>query len=137
MNRLQQILLTAFGFVFIGIGILGVFLPLLPTTPFLLLGASCSVKASPGLYSWLINNRLLGQYIKDFREGNGIPRKTKVTAILMLWTAIMYSIVFKVDNIYIRFCLLLIAACTTWHIASRKTLEQDGEESYSVESEEK
>jgi hypothetical protein len=60
-----------------------------------------------------------------------------VTAILMLWTAIMYSIVFKVDNIYIRFCLLLIAACTTWYISSRKTLEQDGEESYSVESEEK
>ncbi|OGO77389.1 MAG: hypothetical protein A2Y23_11340 [Clostridiales bacterium GWB2_37_7] len=136
MNRLKQILLAILGSISIALGILGIFLPLLPTTPFLLLGASCYIKGSPKLYQWLIGNKLLGQYIRNFREGNGIPLKTKIVAVTMLWITMSYSIIFVVANLYIRVCLALIAAGVTWHIVSQKTLKLANKEEPSEKQEE-
>jgi uncharacterized protein len=126
MKGFLETVLIILGTIFIALGVLGIFLPLLPTTPFLLLGASCYIKSSPRLYNWLIENKFLGWYIKNYTEGNGIPRKTKITAVLLLWVTISYSLVFIIDNLYIRACLVLIATGVTWHIISRKTIEQTG-----------
>ena len=124
MNRFTQGLLIIIGTIFVVLGILGIFLPLLPTTPFLLLGASCYVKGSERLYSWLINNRFLGVYIKNYREKKGIPMKAKIIAISMLWITMSYTLFFVVSNTYIRAILLFIAAGVTWHVASQKTVQQ-------------
>ncbi|MDF2531579.1 MAG: hypothetical protein K0Q65_1160 [Clostridia bacterium] len=128
MNRFTQSLLIIIGTVFVALGILGIFLPLLPTTPFLLLGASCYVKGSEQLYNWLIHNRFLGEYIKNYREKKGIPMKAKLLAISMLWTTMSYSLIFIVSNTYVKALLLFIAVVVTWHVASQKALEQVMEE---------
>jgi uncharacterized protein len=135
MSRLKQISLIILGPIFIALGILGIFLPLLPTTPFLLLGASCSIKGSPKLYSWLIGNKWLGKYIENYREGKGIPLKTKVIAVFMLWTTILFSIIFVLSNMLIKIILLLIALGTTWHILSIKSLQEPIEEGLTVKQE--
>jgi len=80
------------GSFFAGLGILGIFLPLLPTTPFLLLAAACYIRSSEKLYNWLMNNKWIGRYIKNYLEGKGIPLKSKVLSISALWITIGYSV---------------------------------------------
>ena len=66
-------------------GIVGIFLPLLPTTPFLLLAAFCYARSSQRFYTWLMTNRWFGEYIKNYRDGKGIPVRIKVCKIGLLW----------------------------------------------------
>ena len=80
-NQLLKWILITAGTIFIGIGIIGIFIPILPTTPFLLLAAACYARSSTRFYDWLINNKLIGAYIKNYREGRGIPLKIKVFTI--------------------------------------------------------
>src|SRR5689334_18594391 len=89
--------LIALGFVSLVTGVFGIFLPLIPTTGPLLLAAVCFDRSSPRLHSWLINNRYLGGYIKNYREGRGLPMMQKVCTIGLLWTTITISIVFAVN----------------------------------------
>lgn len=104
------------------LGIIGIFLPLLPTTPFLLLGATCYIKSSKKLYNTLINNKWLGSYIKNYKENKAIPRKTKIVTISLLWITIGYSAIFLVTIVWIKLLLLFIAIGVTLHILSLKTL---------------
>ena len=76
-----QILLITLGTFFVGVGIAGIFIPVLPTTPFLLLSAALYAKSSTKFYNWLINNRIFGQYIKNYREGKGISLRLKIITI--------------------------------------------------------
>lgn len=69
------------------LGILGIFLPLLPTTPFLLMASACFARGSPRLHGWLLSNKRFGPYLRDFEDGKGIPRKAKVVAVGMLWAS--------------------------------------------------
>ena len=112
------------GTFFVGLGIMGIFLPLLPTTPFLLLAAACYARGSKRFYNWLLNNRWFGNYIKNYREGKGIPLKTKILSISLLWATIGYSTVFVVGIPFVRVGLILIAIAVTTHILSIKTLQQ-------------
>jgi len=107
-----------------GLGILGIFLPLLPTTPFLLIAAACYIRSSEKFYNWLINNKWLGNYIKNYLEGKGVPLKVKVLSISLLWITIGYSVVFVVHIFLIRVILILIAIGVTIHIFSIRTLKQ-------------
>ena len=79
-----NLLLKALGFMFVGLGLAGVFLPLLPTTPFLLLAAGCFARSSPAFHDWLLTNRLLGPYIRDWERDRSIPLTAKVTAVSMM-----------------------------------------------------
>ncbi len=112
------------GSFFVGLGILGIFLPILPTTPFLLLAAACYAKSSERFYNWLINNKWLGNYIKNYREGKGVPLKVKVLSISFLWLTIGYSVVFAVNTFLIQVILILIAIGVTIHILSIRTLKK-------------
>ncbi|MCJ7657039.1 MAG: YbaN family protein [Candidatus Atribacteria bacterium] len=112
------------GSFFTGLGILGIFLPLLPTTPFLLLAAACYIRSSERFYNWLINNKWLGNYIKNYLEGKGVSLKVKVLSISLLWITIGYSVVFVVNIFPIRVILILIAIGVTIHILSIRTLKQ-------------
>ncbi len=110
------------GTFFLALGIIGVFLPLLPTTPFLLMSAACYFKGSKRMHDWLLNNRWFGEYIRNYREGRGIPAKTKMVSILALWITIGYSAFFVVQIPIVRIILLLIALGVTMHIILLPTL---------------
>lgn len=121
---MRKRLLIVLGFIFLGLGILGIFLPLLPTTPFLLLTAWMFAKSSEVLYQKLLNNKYLGNYIKEFRENRSIPLKTKIIAISLIWLTIGYSIIFLIKIIWVKAVLLIIAVGVTIHILSFKTKQK-------------
>lgn len=72
------------GWLFVGLGVLGAFLPLLPTTPFLLLAVACFTRSSPRLEAWLLNHPRFGQPLRDWREKGAIPRRAKLLAVSMM-----------------------------------------------------
>ncbi|MCK4404246.1 MAG: YbaN family protein [candidate division Zixibacteria bacterium] len=120
---MRGILITA-GTLFVGLGVLGIFIPLLPTTPFLLLAAACYAKSSKRFYHWLLTNKWFGNYIKNYREKKGVPLKVKLSSISLLWITILFSAVFVVDTLLFRIILILIAIGVTIHILSIRTLKQ-------------
>jgi len=122
---LLRSLLIVSGTVCVGLGMLGIFLPLLPTTPFLLLAAACYIRSSEKFYRWLIANRWFGRYIRNYREGRGVPLSTKVMAISLLWITIGYSAFFVVDILAVRILLILIAAGVTAHLVLLKTYRRE------------
>lgn len=83
--------LNLIGGIAVVLAIVGMFLPLLPTTPFLLLASACFARGSSRLHNWLLSNRLFGEYIRNYEQGRGIPLRGKVVALVMLWASIGYS----------------------------------------------
>ncbi|TYQ13083.1 UNVERIFIED_CONTAM: uncharacterized membrane protein YbaN (DUF454 family) [Acetivibrio alkalicellulosi] len=120
--KIIKILLVFIGSISVALGVLGIVLPLLPTTPFLLLAAFCYMKSSDKFYNRLINNKWLGIYIKNYIEKKGIPLKIKIFSITFLWISIGYSSIFFVPFIWGKILLLSIAICVTIHILRIKTL---------------
>ncbi|MDR2563087.1 MAG: YbaN family protein [Prevotellaceae bacterium] len=115
--------LIACGSLAVGLGILGIFLPVLPTTPFLLLAAACYAKSSPQLSAKLNNNKYLGRYIRDYRENRGIKRSIKTRVIVMLWLGLGSSIlIFLFKNPWISVILACIGIAVTIHILSQKSI---------------
>ena len=123
-NRFLRYLLIISGTIFLGFGIIGIFLPILPTTPFLLLAAACYARSSKRFYNWLLNNRWFGTYIKNYREGRGVPLKFKIFTISLLWITIIFSVFFVISNFWIDLILILIAIGVTIHILTIKTFKQ-------------
>ena len=121
-NKFLRGLLLISGILSVIIGLIGVFLPILPTTPFLLLAAFCFAKSSHNFYYWLLHNRLFGEYIKDYREKRGVPLKVKVFAISFLWITILVSAFIIIQILYISILLVLIAIGVTIHLLSIHTL---------------
>lgn len=119
-------LLIIIGIISVGLGILGMFLPVLPTTPFLLLAAACFARSSKRFYHWLLNNKWFGSYIKNYREGKGIPIRIKILSMGFMWITILTSSIFFLDNIYIRILLIVIAIIVTIHISLIKTRKSEG-----------
>lgn len=104
------------------LGIIGIFLPLLPTTPFLLLAAALYVRSSPRLYDWLLNQKYLGPYIRNFRENKAIPLRAKIVSVSLIWITMLYCIFCLVPYVWLKVVLLLIATGTSYHILSFKTM---------------
>nr|WP_207726892.1 YbaN family protein [Anaerosolibacter carboniphilus] len=115
--------LIVIGTLSIVLGVVGIFLPLLPTTPFLLLGSACYIRSSEKLYKWLIEHKKFGIYIRNYQEKRGIPLKIKIFSIGSLWLSIGYSALFIVSSIMIKLLLFTIAVGVTIHILSLKTLK--------------
>ena len=123
---LIRILLMVGGFIFVGIGILGMFLPLLPTTIFLLLAAWCFARSSERFHNWLHTNKLFGKYLSNYRLEKGMTPKSKIFSISFLWAGILTSVIFATNSIYIRILLISIAIGVTWHLAAIKTIKESG-----------
>ena len=103
------------------LGILGVFLPLLPTTPFLLLASACYLRGSKRLHAWLLSHGRLGQYIRDYEEGRGIPMRAKVIALVMMWASIAHAVT-RVDPMWGKAAALLLATGVTIYLLRLPTL---------------
>lgn len=122
----MKTLLSFLGIVSLVMGIAGIFLPLLPTTPFLLLSAWLFVRSSPRLYGWLMNHPKLGPYIRNFRENRAIPLRVKIVSVTLVWLTIGYCVVAVVDEwLWVQAAMLLLAAGITRHILSYATLKKE------------
>ncbi len=118
-------LFVILGCVSLGLGLVGIFLPLLPTTPFLLLSAALFMRSSQRLYDWLLNHKTLGPYIRNFRENRAIPLRVKIISVTLMWITMGYSILCVVENhLWAQLLLLAAAVGVTWHIRSFKTLKK-------------
>lgn len=118
---LTRHVLFAAGSVSLALGITGVFVPLLPTTPFLLLAAACYIRSSPRAYRWLVGNRVLGAYIRGYRSGAGLPLSVKLITLCVLWITIGYSALYVIDSAWIRIGLGAVAIGVTGHILAIRT----------------
>lgn len=117
-------LLISIGWVSVVLGVLGIFLPLLPTTPFLLLSAACFVRSSPRFYTWLIEHPKLGRYVLHYLEGKGIPKRAKIVAIIMIWATMSFSAWLVVPYIWGKLTLLLIGLCVSIYIYRQPTAQE-------------
>ena len=112
---------VALGTLFLAIGIVGIFVPLLPTTPFLLLASACYLRGSERMHRWLLSHGRLGAYIRAYEEGRGIPLRAKVVALAMMWASIGYA-VYRFGSPWLQAALLLVAAGVTVYLLRLPTL---------------
>jgi len=105
--------------------VVGIFVPLLPTTPFLLLAAACYLRSSERFYRWLLANRFFGTYVRDYIEGKGMPLRTKTYIIALLWSTIGLSIFLTSPNTILKIVLLVVAIGVTVHIILLKGVKRD------------
>ena len=120
----MKILLTIFGVISLGLAILGIFLPVLPTTPLLLLAAFLFLRGNRNLYDWLMNHPRFGTYIKNFNVHKSIPLHVKVVSITTLWLTLLYCAICVAEHWAFRAFFILIAVGVTIHILSYKTSER-------------
>ena len=123
-KKLLQGLLVTCGTLCVGLGILGIFLPLLPTTVFLLLAAACYARSSERFHQKLVNHRFLGAYVRNYRDGRGMAPREKAITIGLLWVGIGATMIWSVSAWWLRGVLLLIAVSVTVHVARLKFRRQ-------------
>ena len=120
----MKFLYIVLGSISLALGILGIFLPVLPTTPFLLLSAAMYVRGSQRLYDWLMAHKHLGPYIKNFREHRALPLRVKVVSVSMVWLTLLYCAFFVAKEWWMSAVFIAIAVGVTVHILSYKTLKK-------------
>ena len=124
-GRLWKLLLVACGTLCVALGVIGIFLPIMPTTVFLLMAAACYARSSERFYQRLLNQRYLGSYIRNHREGRGMKRRDKTLTLVLLWIGIGATIIFSVDALWGRLVLLGIATAVTVHVAKIPAFRPD------------
>ncbi len=112
------------GTVSLAIGIVGAFLPVLPTTPFVLLAVFFYVRSSPRLYAWVINSRFAGRHVHDVLEGHGIPLPVKIIAVGISFCMIGYVAIFHTESFLVRMLLGLLFAVQIYFMVRIKTLRK-------------
>ena len=116
INPVLRLTLLVSGFLATALGILGIFLPVLPTVPFLLLALACFARSSERFYNGLLGHAHFGPIIRPYINGQGMARATKVKAIALLWTSISFSAFYLVESHWVRFLLLMISCGVTLYL---------------------
>ena len=120
---LIRILWIILGSTFVGIGTVGIFVPGLPTTVFMILAAACYVRSSDKLYNWLIKNKTFGKYIKDYREGKGMPMRAKIFAQSMMTFFIFLAVIpfspIAVPGLWLKILVLALGLVGFWYVGFR------------------
>jgi uncharacterized membrane protein YbaN (DUF454 family) len=124
IDTLKRVLLIIVGTAAVIVGIVGIFLPVLPTTPFLLLAATCYAASSKRFYSWLMANRLFGAHLKNYREGRGMSAKVKTGTLSLMWATMGLSIYFFIESLPLKLLLLGIAIAVSIHVLMIKTMTE-------------
>ena len=115
-RRIGRIFFTIAGCLSLGAGVAGIFLPVLPTVPLLLLAATCFARSSEKCHSWLLNHARLGPIISPFLDGEGIPRHAKIKAILLLWTSLLVSILFFIPLLWVDILVFIVGICVSLYL---------------------
>jgi len=124
-GRVRQLVLLTAGTIALALGVVGIFIPLLPTTPFLLLAAACFTRSSRRLHDWLLGHRVLGTYIRNYREHRAISLGTKITSIALMWTTTAYGVLVGLDHWVLRGLLVAVAIGVTVHLLSLTTATRE------------
>ena len=124
LYRVKKYLLIILGSLSLTLGVVGVFIPVLPTTPFLLLASFCYLRSSERMYDWLINHKIFGAYIYSYLTYKAIPKKTKVGALIFLWSSLSISILL-VPSLHIRIFLVAVGLGVSVHLMILKTLSHE------------
>lgn len=111
------------GWVALGLGAAGVFLPILPTAPFVILAAACFLRSSERLHSWIVEHRVFGIHVKDYLAGKGLQRRSKVAALTTLWASVSFSVALFVPWFFVDAALIVIAALVTAYIVRLPTCD--------------
>lgn len=130
---MKKVLLMILGTISLILGVIGIVLPVLPTTPLILLSLVCYIRSSSRLYNFVLSNKYLAPYVKDYISGEGIPIKAKKKAIFLIWITIGFSVIFIIDKIFVRLMLLGIATTVSIYIWTRETLEDKNNRQYNRE----
>ena len=120
----MKYLIAALGLISLGLGFLGIFLPVLPTTPFLLLASFLFLKSSPSLYQWLMDHPRFGPYIKNFMIHKSLPLHVKVVSVSMVWLTLLYCAFFVAGHWALSALFIVLATAITIHSLSYKTLKK-------------
>ncbi|KXK50200.1 MAG: Inner membrane protein YbaN [Chlorobi bacterium OLB5] len=126
-NPFIRWILLISGFVLVGIGILGMFLPLLPTTIFFILAAWCFARSSEKFHKWLHTNRVFGKYLRNYRVKGGMTVKSKVITIFFLLAGIFFSAMYATDNFFVKLLLAVIGIGVSWHIITLTTIKENSD----------
>lgn len=102
---MKQKLFIVAGSLFLAFGVVGIFVPVLPTTPFLLLSAWFWLRSSRRLYDWLLSHKYLGKYIRDYMQERKIPLRVKVYTLILMWASMLLCIFYFLSG---RLCLQLL-----------------------------
>ena len=121
-SYVTRMILIAIGWLSIVAGVIGLFLPLVPTVPLLLLAAACFARSSERFHRWLVEHDHLGPLVRDYLQGGGIPLRAKVTAIGMVWVSVPISAFFFVSILWVRVMLMVIATGITLYLLSLPSL---------------
>ena len=104
------------GFLSLGLGVIGIIVPGLPTTPLVLLAAYFFSKSSPRFHQWLLNNKLFGKYIKDYQQNPSISLRVKIISQFMMWSMIFYSVFFLINLLLVKFMVILLGMVGFWYV---------------------
>jgi uncharacterized membrane protein YbaN (DUF454 family) len=131
-HKLVRALWFIAGTICVVLGAIGIVLPILPTTPFLLAAAACYYKSSERMHKWLLNNKWLGEYIRNYTEGKGLTKKTKITALTVLWITISLSTVLVLHHLLpsqlvlpMQLAMIVIAIAVSIHILRLPTFKKN------------
>ncbi|MBC7685966.1 MAG: YbaN family protein [Bdellovibrionales bacterium] len=111
----MKIVLAIVGILALVLGVIGIFLPLLPTTPFLLLAAACFARSSKRMHHWLMHHRHVGQFLRDYEEGRGIPARAKVLALVMMWSSLAYA-AWRYPAVWLHVLLIIIGVGVSFYL---------------------
>lgn len=115
-SRLLRLFLLGSGLLAVGLGSVGIFVPLLPTVPFLLLAAACFARSSERFHSWLLEHPHLGPVLHGYLDGQGISLRAKVSALMLLWVSIPVSVFFFIDPRWVQILVIGIGLGVTMHL---------------------
>ncbi|HNW73732.1 MAG TPA: YbaN family protein [Bacteroidales bacterium] len=122
---LIRVICLCAGWLFTVLAFLGVFLPLLPTTPFLLGAAACFYRSSDRFYHWIMDNKYFGHYLRNYKAGRGIPLRIKILALAFTWSSTLFSAIFIVPWLWLKIFLIAISVSITIHLSVIKTSRSD------------
>lgn len=122
--QIKKYIFILLGLISLSLGIIGVFIPVLPTTPFLLLSSYLFLRSSKKLYNWLMSHKVLGEYIYNYMEHRAVKKSAKISAIIFLWLSMTISIIL-VSSTHVRLFLVFIGIAVTIHIATLRSLNID------------
>lgn len=123
MHRLTRHILLALGWLFLGIGAVGIAVPVLPTAPFVLLAAACFLRSSERLHAWLVSHPRFGRHIEDYLAGRGLRARTKAVALSTLWASVLASAYFFVPLFIVDLLMVAVAAAVSVYILRLPTCE--------------
>ena len=124
-TSLVRYFLIVSGLVSTAVAVIGIFVPILPTVPLLLLAAACFARSSERFHNWLLGHPSLGPMIRDYMDGQGVPLRAKIVAISMIWISISISALFLIPLVWVKVFLIAVGLCVTIYLL-RLPMREEG-----------